>query len=469
MVTKAYNQTYILNNNKNKKKKKKSFEYAYKKRRNLKLLRRKKRKIIVKKDNKTVTHTQDFLKFIKKTSFRKRARFSMTNDKVAIINIPKVFSLIKNPDDAIAVYNKIFNVFYKNELNGVYFDHSHCDELEIGASTVMDVFVMNLERFMKLQGRDFSVGGLLPKDDKNKTTLIVSGIIKHLNFPDDERKRIMNEYSGQIRSLDLISGGKNSLTYKVNPYLSSPVVATRVADYFEECLATQELGINQEGKSYIAQLVGETINNCQLHSGDFSQFYTLGHYYSEKGAGFGECQLVIFNFGQTIYEGLKNAKDPQTVNDLNNLSKLHIEKGFFNLNDWDEEVLWTLYALQDGVSRAKSIDDPDRGTGTVTLIESFQNIGSTMQGKKPEMSIISGSAYIKFDGKYKIKNKGMPGGNRDIIAFNENNNLEEPPDKRYVKKIKNYFPGTVICLDFYIDKQYIISLKEEKNNGNQFK
>lgn len=449
----------------NKSKKKKDLKSEILRRRNIKKQRRINRK---KKKSKRylIIQKPDFIKFIKNTPFKKKVRISTTTDNEAIIKIPKVFSLIKNPDDCIEVYIKIMSIFNKNGLDGVFFDHSNCTELEIGASTVMDVFVMNLEKHKRNCGKEFSLAGRLPIDEKCKTMLIVSGIMKHLEFKELEQETI-EKYRGEIRRLELISGGQSTNTYKVNHSLTSDIVATDVADYFVECLETHELGIKPEGKAYIAQLVGETINNCQLHSGDFSQFYTLGHYFKEEGSGYGECQIVIFNFGQTIYEGLKhNAIDLKTVKDLQAITALHTEKGFFKFNHWDEEVLWSLYALQDGVSREKSKEDPDRGTGTVKLIESFQNIGATMNGKVAEMSIISGSTHIYFDGKYKIKREKRDSEFRDIIAFNSNNDLEEVPDKNYVKKLKNYFPGTIICLDFFIDRDYIINKKEERQNGN---
>ena len=446
------------------KKKNLNFKMSIIRRRVKKKLRRKKRKNKLHLDNK-VNISNEFYCFLKKSTFNTKKRSRIVDGNIALIKIPPVFSLIKNPDECIKVYSKIMCVFNDRSIDGVFFDHSECRELEMGASTVMDVFVMNLEKHKRNRGRKFSLGGRLPKNEKNKTMLSVSGIVKHLEF-DELEKEAIDSYRGEIRRLDLLSGGKSTSTYKVNNSLTSDIVATEVADYFEECIETQNLAIKPEGKSYIGQLVGETINNCQLHSGDFSQFYTLGHYFTEEGSGFGECQIVIFNFGQTIYEGLKNhTADERTIESLEEITKTHINKGFFK-KDWNEELLWTLYSLQDGVSRSKSEDDPDRGTGTVTLIEAFQNIGGTSKGKSAEMSIISGKSHIYFDEKYKIKKQQRDDEQRDIIAFNENNNLEEPPDKDYVKKLKNYFPGTIICLDFYLDKDYITKRQEDLKNGN---
>jgi len=44
---------------------------------------------------------------------------------------------------------------------------------------------------------------------------------------------------------------------------------------------------------------------------------------------------------------------------------------------------------------------------------------------------------------------------KQIIAFNNNNNLQEPPNSNNVIKMKSYFPGTLISLKFYIDEKYL--------------
>jgi len=81
---------------------------------------------------------------------------------------------------------------------------------------------------------------------------------------------------------------------------------------------------------------------------------------------YGVCHLTIFNFGQTIYEGLKTEQTSgEMKNRLRSMSKLH--EGYFGIGGWDEECLWTLYALQDGVSRFyDKVKSPSRGTGTIS-------------------------------------------------------------------------------------------------------
>jgi hypothetical protein len=462
--------TEKISNKKRKKRKSMPIKDIYW-RKNIKNLRRKKRKsprnrrignIRLNKNS----NQHDFLNFIKNSKFRKKIRIRKTSEGYAIVQIPKVFSLTENPDETLSIYNLLYNVLYKKDIKGIFFDHSKCQVLEIGASTVMDIFVMNIKEYMKRKKRDFHYSGILPKDKKHQITLFVSGLLKHLNVNDvDGLDELLDDFEGSIRKLELISGGFHSPTFKVSKQNTSDLVATEVAFYFNECLKTQDLALNNQGLDYVCQLVGETINNCELHSGDFTQWFTLGHYYSHDKLGYGECQLVLFNFGQSIYQGLKNAQSLDMLNALNKITQLHTNKGYFNIKSWDEETLWTLYALQDGVSRVKNEEEPDRGTGTVKLINSFQNIGSTIDGKNAAMSIISGNAYIYFDGSYTLQKKKIENEERDIIAFNDFNDLEEPPNKKYVKKLSNYFPGTIICMNFYIDRRFIISEKEKKNDN----
>jgi hypothetical protein len=414
--------------------------------------------------HKLMNSDHSFFDFIDNSEFFTKKKIKKI-DNDAAIHIPKVFSLIDNPDESIDVYNQIYNVIYKKGLKGIYFDHSSCDVLEISASTVMDVFVMHLEEYRKIRGRKLSFSGKLPPDEKNKIALYVSGLLKHLKVSNSRIIRKIEEAYKGIQTLELVSGGKHTPTLKVSTSTKSDDTQTKIIDYFKSCLATQGIVLNEDGTQYFLDLVGEAINNCELHSGSFCQWFTLGHYWMQET--YGECNIVLFNFGQTIYEGLKNnITSDDMKKSLEQLSNEHSKKGFFGIEKWDEETLWTLYALQDGVSRCRSDEEPDRGTGTVKLIDAFQQIGDTIDGKKAKMSIISGRSCIYFDGEYRLQEEKFGNEVRQIIAFNPENDLYLPPDKRYVTKLKNYFPGTVISMRFYLDKRFFEEKIGDIENGN---
>lgn len=443
--------------------------------RSLKKKRRRNKKLVRAKRNKpsnTVFNAKSFYTFLKKSKFSSHKRKIKFNHKrQVVIKVPQNFSLIHNPESAIEVFEEL-NYIHKLDIEGVYFDHSACTEIDIGASTVMDIFALNLNNYFRHR-KTLDFEGAYPKDTKVKSLLISSGIMSHLGVDNDARKNLID--AGITKPFNLLSGGRHTSTFRVGNSTTlkssdgasvSDLAATKVVDYFLECLETQGFGLEAEGQAYLTQIVGETINNCELHSGEFCQWFASGYYYSHANDQCGELHLSIVNFGQTIYEGLKYcSKSQKTKDELTNLSNEH--SGFFRINKWDEETLWTLYALQDGVSKEKTDDSGvDRGNGTIQLISAFQSIGGNMNGGIPEMSIISGNSYIYFntDPISKLSKVNVGGTERYHVAFNETNDIRKPPSDKHVRKLKNYFPGTAITMRFFLDKKYIERVKKGGEN-----
>ena len=187
-------------------------------------------------------------------------------------------------------------------------------------------------------------------------------------------------------------------------------------------------------------------------------WHALGYFdRPEEDKNYGKCRLVLMNFGNSIYEGLK-AEDTTkyTKKQLERHTKKH--HSFFGIN-FNEEVLWTLYALQKNVSKQRIDKQDTKGKGTIDLIESFMAIGAEINEEKPIMSITSGGCHILFDGTYTLKEIEYKDGRKvPIIAFNDKNSLNHKPDSNYVYAIKNKFIGTVISMEFYLDRQYITEM-----------
>lgn len=73
------------------------------------------------------------------------------------------------------------------------------------------------------------------------------------------------------------------------------------------------------------------------------------------------------------------------------------------------------------------------------------------------LSITSGHCSILFDGTYTMKSVKYNGGYENkIIAFNSNNELTKAPDQKYVRTLKNRFPGTIISMELYIDDSLVV-------------
>lgn len=398
-------------------------------------------------------HIQELV-FLREQGFCGRKKLHQPQVKIVL---PKVFSLTQNPDKTLEVLRQIADIGYNNNVCDIYIDHTGCKELGIAASTIMDVILMSIEKYRKNKNIKCTIGGVIDNENiKVKAILAASGILKHLGFDEDK------EWEEKVITLDLVTGSHSN----------SAQTATKIADYFNSCLGANNYEFTDKGYNLVGKLIGEVIDNCSMHAKiyckqlkkDYLRWYALGHYH-HYDEGYGECQLVLFNFGKTIYEGLKDSKDeyvPKILKRLTNAREIDIVDG-----KTTEEVLWTLYSLQEGISRLKD-EDKTHGTGTITLLDTFNSISGINDDEENsdntgKMSIISGKAYIKFDKKYMLSEDlyGIMKSEFKVIAFNDSNNLLKSPDYEYVRILKSSFPGTVISMQFPLDEKYISKLKND--------
>lgn len=396
--------------------------------------------------------------FLREKEFGKEKAIGNKMGYKKILKVPAIFSISEKPDETIAFLQKLYYYGSRSDIKEIHIDHSECYCLEIAASTIMDVIVLAIKEYHKKIKKNIQFSGTIPSEGKVKDVFMASGLAAHMDLSIDAG--IPMDWHN-IKRFKLISGYHHSQI--------SDITATKLAEYIIECMNTQGYTLNGKGKNLLGILFGEVLDNCEIHGGEQTTWFALGHYQQNNRAErYGEVQLVIFDFGNTIYEQLKEKTTSlRTKEKLEFLSSVH--KKFYNKN-WTEEMLYTLFSLQEGISRLK--DDKvegnrRRGTGTVRLINNFQLIGQTTENKTPLMSITSGHTHICFDGTYKLKSQAVEDKEigleeRKIIAFNEENDIFQPPDNRYVKRINTFFPGTVISLKFYFDREYLTQIMESK-------
>src|SRR5437868_3214385 len=90
------------------------------------------------------------------------------NEGHYLIKIPKVFSFLRNSDDVLNVIHSIVEVSAHKSL---IFDHSDLEEMDLGASLLLDVVVMHLRREWIAKGERFHLAGYLPKNEEMKNIL----------------------------------------------------------------------------------------------------------------------------------------------------------------------------------------------------------------------------------------------------------------------------------------------------------
>ena len=370
-----------------------------------------------------------------------------------LITIPKDFSISKNADEVIYLLKKIFYCGMQPQIKEIMFDHSRCSNLGIAASTIMDTIVLAAKSYHKTLGSDLTISGNLPEDRYTKDVFIASGLVKHLN---------MNQFTknDNIIKFKLISGRAGAQ--------ESAQVATKLTNYFNTCLQTQGYKLTDTGENKLASMFGEVIDNCERHGGRSSVWYTLGHYQIRDEYDWGEIQLTIFNFGDSIYERLCGA-DTTTETKMKLQKMVSIHEPFFS-KDWTKEMMFSVFSLQEGISRLRDSNREgysNRGKGTITLMDTFYHLGQTRNGIKPELTIVSGHTCIRLDNKYRLEKKRyndeiFQNKERRIIAFNKDNDIYKKADSN-VELLKDSFPGTVIAMKFYLDKKYLDSvIKEDK-------
>ena len=320
-------------------------------------------------------------------------------------------------------------------------DQSECESLDYGAEAVANALALAVRDGTGLQFR-----GLLPEHESASRIAYATGFPKQLGFA-KELPEFITFPLKQGRKKQEDAGKSSERDRYVDLFVK----------YINRCLKSYGARLTNEGRSYIAGLAGELIGNAQEHSG--RPEWWIGGYLRHERNGEAGCQISIFNFGRTIYKSLQDlSKQSKLRQDIERLTTKHTQLNVFR-NTYSEEQLWTLYALQAGVSRynTQATTIGHRGQGTVEVIDYFQQLGqSGLEGRDPKMCLISGNTYILFDDRYEMKTEvNESGEERRIIAFNESNDITDPPDQRNVQPLNQFFPGTLLSMRFYLNRSHL--------------
>lgn len=355
---------------------------------------------------------------------------------------PSSFVFYDKVDETLSFLKKIVFLLSKRNLTELYISHSNIREISLSASLVLDLILMDAEKYIKntTLRKSLNISGDVSKKTDVGILLHANGVLKNLGFN--------VERDPNVRTLDLLYGN-SEIANELDP-------ASKMLTYFEECLKMQKCSMTRAGQGYFGKLLGEVFDNCRIHTGNEGRWYALGFYHNKEERGI--CHIAIVTVGNTIYESLAkrgNATD-ETYEALKKMTRLH--KADFN-KKWNEEMLWTWLSLQHGVSRLRDSNvekDSNRGMGTMDMMEAFQTIGKSTEQYKPIFTIVSGNVLVEFDfEKYPIEQIMVDGEERRIVSFNLEKSLEVKPDERNVRMTANYFPGTIYTMEFCIDPTFL--------------
>lgn len=364
--------------------------------------------------------------------------------------VPNIFSLCENYKESCNFLRMFFNsLFYQSHKN-IYIDYGSCSQIDVDASLCMDIILAD---FIEYFENNLDAGKLLKVD-----TIIP------VNFENPNIKKVLFSIGAftNIRGFEISFDNVKPFKMRVGDTRKSEhpkrreVHITQVIDYIIECLNKMNRTLTLEAESNLYKAVGEMIINAEEHSST-SNRYLIGYFEDilDEDQHYGVFNLSILNWGDSIYETFKSplCKNTLVKKQMQDLSEKYTQSNFFKTAEFEEESLWTLYSLQDGVTRKA---DWKRGGGCIRFIEGFFNLkGNDNYDNVSKMSIISGNTRIIFDGTYGIvlKERGIQKEKFKMMTFNESGNIEDRPDSRYVNYTENYFPGTLITAKIFIDEE----------------
>jgi len=369
-----------------------------------------------------------------------------------VFKVPEIFSLTETYSESFIFLKRLFYALYQDKYTDLIIDYEKCERIDVDASVCMDTL---LSEFIKhynscrARGRTKKLKQILPMNYGKES---IEKILKSIGAFNTILGR-QTQYS-DILPFHLLIGNNFSRTLGKDKELE----VTKIVDYIVDSLKLMNKVLTWQAEDSLSKVVGEVIINAAEHCGNKYR-YSIGYLQiskdpAENETHVGVFNLVIFDFGRTIYENFKReqSEDLEVVKRMKELSKSYTERHLLRSKEFEEETLWTLYALQDGVT---SVKDKQRGNGSIHFIESFFNLkGDTDHDNSSFLTIISGNTRIIFDGKYQIQEKprGKEGKLYKMMTFNDSGNIEDKPDPQYVMYTENTFPGTMIvakiCINF---------------------
>lgn len=376
------------------------------------------------------------------------------------IDIPRDFSFCSNYKGSIEIIKDFVASVFMNIGKEITLDFSNCHAVDYPALFVLQI--IRLEFLTELNKLDKKLSVLSSKVQMRVTNstsqnvnkmLLMAGLIPQASL---KAEGLM-----PIDTIGFLKGSKSQKHYTEN---RKGLIATKIVNYINNCLSHHDYKLQQEGTNELGGLISEILNNAEDHSPQNTYFASANFLRESKikpdDSVVGEINLTFMNFGYSIFEGLEASKE-QNGDMYNQLDQVYNNvKDISKKTAFTKENLFTLYSLQEGVSRLKYTDE-SRGSGTVRFITSFFSFGDYEDDVKnyhPSLSIISGSTQLICDNKYKpIDKDGV-----FVLSLNTENSLNLPPNGQNLTTLKHSFPGTLFSIKIYLNKEHL----SKKFNGN---
>lgn len=353
--------------------------------------------------------------------------------------LPEVFSLTRNPEQTLSKIAEVARHFRAARKPRIHLNHAHVRYLGLGAEALLAVVVN--EGIRECKGvRGACVKGKKPNRDDVRALMDEVGCARIMQA---DREVVRVSLKSNTRVFRFFNRGQ-ALEVNADSLDQASRTTREFSDHLDSCLRLVGRRLSDRGRSRMLSYFGEVVANAQEHSG--TALWIVVGYLDEKDPLL-TYKAVILSLGLTISETFTGLVDDSSARlRISRYIQMHQEGGWFS-PDWREEDLTVVAALQENVSSKLSDSSPDRGQGTIDLIEFFQEVCVECAGKTaaPTMAILSGATSVLFDGRYRLRYEESQG--RKVIAFNDENSLSSPPDSSVVRALaKGFLPGVMVSM-----------------------
>ncbi len=379
---------------------------------------------------------------------------SCTKEQISsTIKIPIRFSFSDSHDECVEVFTKIVSSLY-HHIKELCIDFSKCENISVSTISLLYILI-----------RDYRVssGSERKRSKVTKFRIIPPSkiddlvVMKYLKVFDLYDYKEFKQEDGEFLKLPVLSGkfrGSFSENRKAR-------VAKVIVEFINQSCRPANKILSKNGRNLLEGLTAEILNNAEDHSIKKETWYVSGVTFhdSNQDADLLELNLTILNFGDSFFEGFERTKQ-ENVNNYQKLEKLlkfHQEQ-FTRKRRFEKESLFTLYMLNEGISRLK-YEDESRGNGTMQFLKAFSDLedkGPQDKKYRSVLKIITGHTTLSCDSDV------VPFGEDKEhlrISLNKEQDFKKLPEAKYLQYHSSYFPGSFIECRVYLNKNLI----EQKN------
>ena len=362
------------------------------------------------------------------------------------LNVPKRMCFKTNFVGCVSFLNDVVSS-YCNANGNITLDFTSCEEVSVSSLVALKAILEELGNFGNKVARSRYRGQA--KSIKMKPSKS-DNVNRHLHSLGFARFPVSENEQKEYLVLGLMRG--RARNYKEN---RKAVVSRKVTQFVENTTERFEVGFNERGQNYMESMVGEILSNAEDHSLKKSEWFVDGVSFLHKRQDNEviEFNLVILNFGNSMYEGFEHTKtqNHHIYSKLEDLYKKH-QKLFSFTKKFERESLFVLYMLNEGISRLKFLE-ASRGNGTMNFIKSFIELGKFCNqdsNYKPELNIVSGHTVLTCTEEY----APFKSGNHYKLTLNSVQTLDDLPDSSVLKYYKEAdFPGTILDCKIFLNKK----------------